>query len=212
MYLPNKYTTWYYNIIIAGQKRNNLCGYTEKHHIIPKSLGGSNLKSNIVSLTAREHFVCHWLLTKMVYGENKIKMNCAFWRMLVKGSNVQDRYKPNSRIYESLRKKYGSSRKGIITPDSVKEKISKANKGKVAWNRGISRTPEEKLLISKNRKKTAETKIVWNKGKSHSKETLQKISEKAKTRKKYVCPHCSKESTGANYYRWHGDNCRTNVL
>jgi 5-methylcytosine-specific restriction endonuclease McrA len=59
MYLQNKYTRWYYNIIQRAQQRN-ISGYTEKHHIIPRSFGGSNQKENLVALTAREHFVCHF--------------------------------------------------------------------------------------------------------------------------------------------------------
>lgn len=57
-FLINKYTKWYFNIIESAQ-RQEMDGYTEKHHIIPKSLGGSNDKTNIVKLTAREHFICH---------------------------------------------------------------------------------------------------------------------------------------------------------
>ena len=64
-FLQNKYTKWYFNIISKAQNRDTL-GYVEKHHIIPKSLGGNNEQTNLVKLTAREHFVCHWLLTKMV--------------------------------------------------------------------------------------------------------------------------------------------------
>jgi len=210
MYLTNKYTTWYYNIITSGQQRTELTGYSERHHIIPKSLGGDNLKSNIVRLTAREHFLCHWLLTKMVYKEQQIKMDRAFWRMLINGADFQKRYKPNSRTYESLRKKYGTLRKGIITSETIKEKISKANKGKTAWNKGIPRTAEEKLLISHRRKDTAALIGAWNQGKSHSSETLFKMTERAKMRTKYTCPHCDREIAGTNYYRWHGDKCKFN--
>lgn len=32
-------------------------------------MGGSNGKNNLVSLTYREHFLCHWLLTKMCINE-----------------------------------------------------------------------------------------------------------------------------------------------
>lgn len=39
----NKYKAWY-NRIIQRAKYRKLVGYTEKHHIIPKSLGGSNKK------------------------------------------------------------------------------------------------------------------------------------------------------------------------
>ncbi len=53
--------------------------YTEKHHIIPKCLGGSNDVSNIVVLNAREHYIAHWILTK-VYPKNR-KLLYAFGAM-----------------------------------------------------------------------------------------------------------------------------------
>lgn len=209
MYLANKYTLLYYQIINRGIQRYNLSGYLEQHHIIPKSLGGSNRKTNLVRLTAREHFICHWLLVKMLEGENLIKMKQAFWRMLVKGNPSQERYIPNSHTYELLRLKYGSLRKGITTSDETKKKISDANTGKIPWNKGIPRTNEERNLISATRKKTAAIVGTWNHGKPHSEETLKKIKERAKNRVKNKCPHCGKEVAGANYTRWHGDNCKS---
>lgn len=80
MYLQNKYTLIYYRIIDRARFRK-IKGYIEKHHIIPKSLGGSNNKSNIVSLTAKEHFICHMLLTKMVEQQYRQKMIHAWWAM-----------------------------------------------------------------------------------------------------------------------------------
>ena len=78
MYLQNKYTSWYNNIIQRAQSRVLSADiYTEKHHVIPKSLGGSNAKSNIVCITPREHFICHLLLTKMTTGNNLFKMKHA---------------------------------------------------------------------------------------------------------------------------------------
>lgn len=38
--------------------------YYEEHHILPRSLGGNNKKSNLVLLTPREHYLCHYLLWK----------------------------------------------------------------------------------------------------------------------------------------------------
>jgi len=75
MFLQNKYTKIYYQIINNAKNRLLEVGmYTERHHIVPKSLGGNNLDSNLVSLTAREHFICHRLLVKMTSGNNKRKM------------------------------------------------------------------------------------------------------------------------------------------
>lgn len=208
MYLLNKYTKWYYQIVSAAQTRTKVNGYTEKHHIIPKSLGGSNSKSNLVVLTAREHFICHRLLTKMVSGSLKTKMVRAVWRMSVKGADFQLRYATTSRTYDYLRTQFGSLRKGTTTPQHVKDKISAANIGKIPWNKGIARTNEEKELMSQERKKTASIVGAWNQGLQHSQETKNKISEKAKSRTRYICSHCGVSATKGNYTRWHGDSCR----
>lgn len=58
----NKYKNWYYRIINNRLTNPILNQYTETHHIIPKCLGGSNYSSNLVKLTAREHYICHLLL------------------------------------------------------------------------------------------------------------------------------------------------------
>lgn len=40
-------------------------GYIERHHVVPKCLGGSNDISNIVALTPEEHYMAHLLLIKI---------------------------------------------------------------------------------------------------------------------------------------------------
>lgn len=69
----NKYARWYNQIVKNAQTRVTE-GYVERHHIQPRSLGGADTPDNLVELTAREHFVCHWLLTKMTTGEDRYKM------------------------------------------------------------------------------------------------------------------------------------------
>jgi hypothetical protein len=78
----------------------------ENHHIVPRSLGGSNKKENIVSLTAREHFICHWLLWKFTKGKDKIKMGHAFGMM--RYHNSKNRYY-TSLGYEIARKAHSIS-------------------------------------------------------------------------------------------------------
>ena len=103
IYLDNKYTRCYFSIIERAKSRILDC-YVEKHHIIPKSLGGNNRKDNIVSLTAREHFICHWLLTKMLEeGKLRWKMLYAFGAFLQKNKS-QDRLVITGRKYELLKK------------------------------------------------------------------------------------------------------------
>ena len=81
IFIDNKYTKWYYDIINNAQNRilSDL-NYSEKHHVIPRCLGGNNSKENLVDLTAREHFVCHLLLTKMVTGPARYQMLSAVTR------------------------------------------------------------------------------------------------------------------------------------
>jgi hypothetical protein len=108
IFIDNKYTNWY-NSIINKAKLRTIDGYTEKHHIIPSSLGGDNSKENIVSLTAREHFVCHLLLTKMTTGNARYKMNFAL-HMLSNVKNIgEGRHVPSSRLYEYAKKCFKES-------------------------------------------------------------------------------------------------------
>jgi hypothetical protein len=71
-----------YNSLIQKRLKEPATGYTEKHHIIPKSLGGSDDLSNLVVLSGREHWVAHLLLykihkcSKMAHACNMMSMRC----------------------------------------------------------------------------------------------------------------------------------------
>jgi hypothetical protein len=65
------YTKIYNNIIHRAQNRI-LEGYIEKHHIIPKCLGGNNDIINLVALTPEEHYLCHLILVKIHPSNRKI--------------------------------------------------------------------------------------------------------------------------------------------
>lgn len=81
--------------------------YSEVHHILPRCLGGSDEPDNLVVLTAREHFLAHYLLTK-IYPEN-FKLIDAFRMMGVINKDEQKRY-INSRLYESKKKLFALAR------------------------------------------------------------------------------------------------------
>jgi hypothetical protein len=167
IFIDNKYTHWYYSIITRALSRLKSTDYTEKHHIIPKSLGGDNSASNLVSLTAKEHFICHRLLTKMVCEDTaKIKMHNAAFQMTINSSN-QERYKITSRTYEVLKRNKSMSMMGNThgcrpMSEETKRKISEAKKGK-SVNKGkkISVEQKEKLSVA------LKGRIPWNKGKSY---------------------------------------------
>jgi NUMOD3 motif len=155
IFINNKYTLWYYSIINNAQTRIlPSTSYTEKHHIIPKSLTGTNDKHNLVSLTAREHFICHWLLTKMTSGKAKSKMHLALLKMCVISSTHQ-RYKPSGIIYEKIRIAAGNANSGVNSPTygrkRTPEEIAKTVKT-FMYNRQFrsprTQSDEAKLKIS----------------------------------------------------------------
>lgn len=107
----NKYSKYYQYIIdgsIAKQRSKKDSCYYERHHILPKSLGGNNSKHNLVYLTAREHFVVHLLLVRMVQDADVYRMVNAIRRFTKKVSN--------SREYELLRTTISRYSKGNLNP------------------------------------------------------------------------------------------------
>ena len=125
-----------YNQIVEKAKIRVLEGYKEKHHIIPKCLGGNNDKDNLVELTAREHFLCHLLLCEIYPNSNKLWY--ALWLMIV-GKNRQKSLSPyviSSRTYEKVKLEFINRIRGVSKPSNKGrkitwgDKISKSLKGK----------------------------------------------------------------------------------
>lgn len=162
------YQKIYDSIIEKARLRDEIDGYYEKHHILPKSLGGLDSEENLVKLTYREHFLCHRLLTKIFPNENK--MHYAFWTMSV---NPRDKLlKISSRCYSEAKENFIKCKLGIPLSDETKMKISIANTGKV-------RTDEMKQHMSEVKKENPPTHWI---GKEHTEESKEKMSISAKTR------------------------------
>ena len=209
-----QYNRIYEQLITRGQERESLEGYVEKHHIIPRALGGSDDPSNIVKLTAREHFVAHLLLAKMYGGK--------MWHAANIMSNCR-RY--TSKDYAYVRKRHAleisKRHKGKIVSQEMRDKISQdtVRHAKISKAlKGRSKTPEHCFNLSKankGKKLSDETKAkisIANTGannsmygKTHTNPSRQKISESNLQR--VTCPHCNKEGGIAAMHRWHFDNC-----
>jgi hypothetical protein len=163
MFINNKYKTWHDNIITKAKNRTLTC-YTEKHHILPKCLGGSNNEDNLVRLTAKEHFIIHILLCKFTTGVAKRKMLYAHKAMsyyIKEGRN----YKIGSRIAEKLRKELKfspehienlrKSHTGKKFSDATKKKMSILHKGnKYNLGRKSSEMTRAKLRV-------IQRKMIW---------------------------------------------------
>jgi hypothetical protein len=143
-----KYTKWYNDIIGVDVRRGRPIGYAEKHHIIPRALGGSNHPSNLVYLTAREHFIAHLLLPKMVNDHKLVyKMYHALFCMMSVKRTDQERYtKFSSKQYEVARisfvKRISEIKRGQSISDAMKTVL-----------REYIRTPQTRQQMSDSAKR-----------------------------------------------------------
>lgn len=176
------YQRVYDQLIARAKQRSSVQGYTETHHITPRSLGGGNSQSNLVELTAREHFLAHWLLCKIYPDSNKLAY--AFWGMCNQSSSKQkERYIPSTRVYQESRERFAKVHSIIHSQythsEESKEKISKKLLGKPKSEQArknmsiaaLQRSAEHKAKIGATKK-----------GKPRSEETRRKISEALKKR------------------------------
>lgn len=137
----------------AKQRNYMTLPYYEVHHIIPKSEGGLDEENNYARLTAREHFLAHWLL----YRENpEIKSRAfSFWRMCNGRGKVAPEHwiTISSRCYEEAKlahsKNISEALKGKKKSPEHAAKVGAANKGK-------KRTEEQKAKMRKKHTYTKE--------------------------------------------------------
>ena len=203
-----------HDAIIDRARNRKLQGYYEKHHVIPRCLGGNDDLDNLVELTAREHFIVHKLLCKIYPNEHKLVY--AYWMMSrnVSNSKYKRNYKVSSRDYEYARQLFSEvssiQQKGKKLSEEHKQKLSA--KAKL---RGNNRVPGEFTHSEKIKQKLS---ALW-KGTTRSLEDRRKISEgqcgikkRPYTHKKkpdpVQCPYCNKIGSPRGMYNWHFNKCR----
>jgi ribosomal protein S27AE len=222
----NKYSKWYFNLMHKARNRKSFNGYSETHHVIPRSLGGSNDKSNLVVLTAKEHYIAHALLWKMDFSKSDhIKMNHAFNAMCItknskKHGNID--VKINSRLFEKLK----IERHVYFTTDPiVQERLKRVGKEvgqrpkgenfkKLTSLRFTGRTDTQGEKNGMYRRKHSEESIkkmkIVLKTRVYSKEVIERRNTAIRASAR-VCEHCGKSCVLANYNRWHGIKCKMKV-
>lgn len=177
IFIENKYYRTY-RAIIENALHRTLTGYYETHHIIPRSLGGTDNNENLIRLTAREHFICHLLLPKFTEGPDRYKMLHAFIMMSGRSVYKSRAYDMHRREYSALMRKrmsgdknhmFGVDRSGVKNTfygkqhsDETKLKISTAKKG-TSYGKGIPKSEEHKKKLSAARKGTGAVYLFENK-------------------------------------------------
>lgn len=119
------YVDRYFKFI--STRNNNTEDYTEKHHILPKAKDFypefKCLKThtwNVVELSAREHFIAHWMLSRAFPGTSQSR---AFYYMCNKIGHRK------SKAYEQGRVAHIQNMKNKMYTNERNAKISKSLKG-----------------------------------------------------------------------------------
>lgn len=157
-------------------------GYVEVHHIIPKSMGGTNDDKNLVVLTGREHFIAHRLLFRIYANtEYESQTAIAYWLMCMCKKDSEYHIKVSSRVYEKEKIR-------------IRRIISESIRGRITINNGIEtrrvKVDELQRFIDMGytfgslqrpwNKDRHDLPSSWMKGKHHTEETRKKISEKCR--------------------------------
>lgn len=190
IYVKNYHYYNRYLKFIESRNNKSFKNNYEKHHIIPKSMGGTNDASNIIKLSFREHFIAHWLLWKAFQNAQMIH---AFWFM-----NNKQISKISSRVYCTLKE----SRLDIL-------KNNKNASGKRSLTAKLNMSLAQ--LKSKNHTTRGKIRLEFAKQISGINNPMYgKISPtKGKTpHKKIICPFCKKEGAGGGMTRFHFQNCK----
>lgn len=177
------YERVYYSLIQSrksrGLDKSNLEGYYEKHHITPICTGGTDEKSNLVLLTAREHFIAHRLLAKAFPLELKLLGAVAAFQMRNAGRKL------SSKQYEQARKAVAiiqrERRLGSTSTDETKIKIAVAMQNLVAEGRHYFQSEEHSTETSKRNLDLAAQGLLYSQteeGRAKAAETLRSTNAK----------------------------------
>lgn len=151
-FVDNKYRRIYTSLCERAKCRV-LVGYSERHHIIPKCLGGNNTPDNIAKLLPREHFIAHMCLMRCTTGLVKRKMVYAAMRTVwSKTRNIR----VNGRLYESLRREVAQNssqlNRGRVPTTVTHGEYWQAKRGSFA-----SEETRQKMRLAQQRRRANET-------------------------------------------------------
>lgn len=183
-----------YKLFIHNRKAKSslLVGYSETHHIIPRSLGGKNIKENLIKLSASDHFFAHLLLAKIHGGKmwQALSFMAQDKTVSAKGIGAKRRW------FEKARKEAANQAaidlKGRVFSEDTRKKISEAASGKnnpmfgvsgelsprygklhtIETKERIAKSLTGKKLSEETRRKMSASRV----GKSPSKEKREKLS------------------------------------
>ena len=154
-----------YDSLIARARARKLEGYCEKHHVIPRCMGGDNSKYNLVKLTAEEHFIAHQLLAKLHPDVEGLIVAIVLLSRLGTTSI-------HNKSYGWIKRRISAAKTGKKHSEATKKLISEKKKGTPSPNKGkpVSQEQKRKISVANTGKRSP------NKGKPMSQEQKDKLA------------------------------------
>ena len=129
---------------LRGLDKNCLDYYTEKHHIVPKCLGGTDEESNLVLLTAREHIIAHMLLSCINPGNLKLLFAVTKMFFIGKTKRLDGITKISTRLLSYFKEESSKAQLGKRLSSSHITHLSQSHTGNIL-------STETKLKLEKTR-------------------------------------------------------------
>jgi hypothetical protein len=164
-----------YDALIERARNRKLTGYSERHHVVPRCMGGGDEEANLVRLTPEEHFVVHQLLVHIHPDVPKL-----VFALLALSMCVGERM--NNKLFGWMRRRIAqeiSRRKtGVPRDRAMMERIWAGNRGRKApaheiekmrhGLKGRPHSPEHNAKVGRK------GRVSPMKGRQHSEETKAK--------------------------------------
>ena len=114
----------HYDRLIERARNRLPVGYVETHHVVPRCIGGSDERGNLVQLTAEEHFVAHQLLCKMFPSVRGL----AFAAQAMTATTEYCESRINNKLFGWLRKRFAMAQKGRVKSAQERANIAEAGR------------------------------------------------------------------------------------
>lgn len=231
------YKKIYDQLIEDALNNPKLDSYKELHHIIPKCIGGADVKDNLVKLTARQHYLAHWLLYKIY----KTTVLVHAWHCMSRIGDGQKNRNINSHLFQYCKKErskilsenYKGEKNnfyGKTHTEETKKYLSEINYGRKNISENGLKSWIEK--VAKQANSELQKKSLGERNKQfitiQNKITLEKLyidrniiheydneiwvnPKKITPDKKSVCEHCGIITNSGNIKRWHNENCKRKI-
>jgi hypothetical protein len=171
-----------YNKFIDSCREKVYTEPTHTHHILPRFMGGTDDKENLIELSVTDHTKAHIILAETCKDEFK---NGAWWSVA------------------KLKEGWSGDVEKIL--ENIRESVSGENNPFY----GKKHTEESKRKIAESHPYPFKGKTFEEfYGKERAEKMKEKVRISALKRKKLKCPHCGKETDPGNAKQWHFEKCK----